>query len=428
MESQPIISVVGLGYVGLTTAVAFSSIKKVIAFDINTKRITELKNGYDRNDEVLNKELINKNLYFTDNPEDLKEANFYIIAVPTPLDKTNHPNLSMLLSASEIVGKQLKRGDIVVYESTVYPGATEEQCIPVLTRTSQLKLITDFSVGFSPERINPADKEHVFQNIIKIVSATDEKALEVISNVYKDVVKAGVFPVSTIRAAEACKVIENTQRDINIAFMNDIAIMLHALGIETREVIEAMKTKWNYVPFQPGLVGGHCIGINPYYLLHKAEEIGYHSDIIAIGRRVNESMAKFIADQAIKQLIKNDILIKKARVAVLGLTYKENCSDIRDTRVIDIINELKSYNIQVIAHDPIADPQAAKNEYGIELVDWADIKNMDAIILTVAHKYYINLSPKEFAAKLNKRGLLMDVKDVFKPEQFSETDIMLWRL
>ncbi|AMV15218.1 TPA: nucleotide sugar dehydrogenase [Legionella pneumophila] len=425
---QRIISVIGLGYVGLTTAVAFSHESKVIAFDNSKKRISELKNGNDRNDEISDIQLTSKNICFTSQPSDLQEADFYIVTVPTPLDSNKQPDLSILLSVSIILGQYLKPGDIVVYESTVFPGATEQECIPLLETTSQLICGKDFNVGYSPERINPADKQHTFQNVVKIISATSELTLDIMSRVYGSVITAGVHPVSSIRIAEACKVIENTQRDVNIALINDLSRMLHAMGMEAHEVVAAMKTKWNYLPFEPGLVGGHCIGVNSYYLMHKAEEIGYHSEIISASRRMNESMAKFIVNETIRNLVHIDVLIKKCRVAILGLTYKENCSDIRDTRVIDIIKELQSYEVDVLVHDPIADKKTTQNEYGIELVDWNCLTNLDAILITVAHKKYLRLSKQEILDILNARGLIMDIKNIINLVAFSDTDITVWRL
>lgn len=423
-----VISIIGLGYVGLTTAIAFSQSYKVIAFDIDLPRIDELKKNHDRNEEIKSKDFANKNITFTANDSDLKEANIYFICVPTPLNKNKIPDLTNLLNASRLVGKYLKKNDIVVYESTVYPGATEEQCIPCLEEISKLKCGNDFFVGYSPERINPGDPEHTFQNIIKIVSATDSKTLLTLIEMYKTVITAGVFPVSSIKVAEACKVIENTQRDINIAFMNEIAIMLHSLNIDLGEVISAMKTKWNALSFSPGLVGGHCIGVNSYYLMYKANELGYYPDLIATSRKINESLSTFIVDQTIKKLINLDILIKKARIAVLGLTYKENCNDLRDTRVINIINELLTYNIKVFIHDPIADPVIAKKEYGIDLSSFESIKDVDAIIIAVAHNYYKQLAPQELIKKLNTHGIIMDIKEMLNPADFANSGVQIWRL
>lgn len=422
------IAVIGLGYVGLTLAVELGRIGKVIAYDSNSSRISELKKGYDRNLEVEDNALMASNLQLTSAPEHLKNSDFYIIAVPTPLNINRHVDFSMLFNATKLVGKSLKKGDIVVYESSVYPGATEEQCIPLLEKYSKLVCGESFAVGYSPERINPADKAHVLQNIVKIVSATDENTLQIISEVYSTIIKAGVFPVSSIRVAEAAKVIENTQRDINIGFMNDIAVMLHHLGIDTAEVIQAMKTKWNYIPFQPGLVGGHCIGINSYYLMHKAEEIGYYSNLIMAGRQINESIAKFIVQQTIKQLIHLGSNVKRARIAILGLTYKENCSDLRDTRVLDIVKELHSYGAELLIHDPIADASAARKHYGIDLQSWETLNDLDAMIFTVAHQYYLNIDRDEIKGKLNHRGLIMDIKEIFNQQEFKDTGISLWRL
>lgn len=422
------ISVLGLGYVGLTTAVAFSQHTKTIAFDTNLQRIIELQAGIDKNQEVSDVAIKKGNLLFTSNPDDLKKADFHIIAVPTPLDHNRHPDFSILFEATRTLAKQLKKGDIVVYESTVYPGATEELCIPLLEEVSHLICGKDFTVGYSPERINPADKEHVFQNIVKIVSGTDKNTLNILAEVYKTVVKAGVFPVSNIRVAEAAKVVENTQRDINIALMNDIAMMLHLMEIDTSEVISAMKTKWNFIPFQPGLVGGHCIGVNSYYLMHKAAEVGYYSKLIMEGRLINESISKFIAEQTIKKLIHLGTPIKRARIAILGLTYKENCADLRDTRVVDIIRELIAYDVEVLVHDPLVDAKTAKNEYGIDLTSWENLTDLDAIVLAVAHREYVNMDRNEIKEKLGRRGLLLDVKEIFDASDFADTGITLWRL
>lgn len=428
MAHRRIISVIGLGYVGLTTAAAFSKIGKIIAYDINPTRIKELQSGHDRNHEVPDHDLSSPNIQFTTNLSDLKEADFYIITVPTPLDKNKDPDFSMLFNASEQIGKQLKIGDIVVYESTVYPGATEEKCIPILEKSSHLRYGKDFTVGYSPERINPADKEHIFTNIIKIVSGTDEKTIDIVSDVYSGVVKAGTHRASSIRVAEACKVIENTQRDVNIALMNDIAIMLHKFGIDTADVIEAMKTKWNFVPFQPGLVGGHCIGVNSYYLMHKAKELGYHSEIISAARRANEYIPKFIVDETIKCLIHQNVLIKGSCVAIMGLTYKENCPDTRDTRVVEIIHSLKTYGIQVLVNDPVADPIQVKEEYGIDLIEWSDLNDLNAIIIAVSHNKYRRLTKNEFLKKMKTNGVIMDIKEILNKNELSGANVKLWRL
>lgn len=422
------IAVIGLGYVGLTTAVAFSQIGKVIAYDKNKLRINELKNGVDKNNEISSNFLNSENMNFTANPDELKKADFYIISVQTPTDKTNRPDFSILFDVTKMIANFLKKGDIVVFESSVYPGTTEEECIPLLEKGSGLVCNKDFSVGYSPERINPADKEHDFYHVIKIVSASNKTALNIISGMFKQVVKPGVYPVSKISIAEAAKIIENTQRDVNIALMNDIAIILHKLNIDTNEVINAMKTKWNCINFKPGLVGGHCIGINSYYLMYKAAEAGYYSELIASGRRVNEFISKFIVEEAIKLLTEIGTPIKHARVGILGLTYKENCKDVRDTRVIDIINELRSYQMEVIVHDPIADKESAKKEYGLELITWEELVDLDAIILTIRHKQYVDLDKNKLKRMVNNRGLIMDINAILDPKDFLNTGIILWRL
>lgn len=427
MTQQRKISVVGLGYVGLTTLVAFGQMMKVIGFDIDESRIAELKKGRDRNGELTSQDIKTAKIHFTTNPKELKKANFHVISVPTPLDG-KRPDLTMLLNASDMVGKQLKKGDMVVYESTVYPGATEEKCIPALERASKLRCGKDFSVGYSPERINPSDKEHSFWNVTKIVSATDKAALDIVAKAFESVVKAGVFRVSSIRIAEATKVIENTQRDLNISLMNEIALILHSLGMDISEVLAAAKTKWNFIPYRPGLVGGHCIGVNSDYLAYKAEQAGYHPDVILAGRRVNDYMPKFIAEKTIKKLIHIGVPIKRARIAVLGLTYKENCSDLRDTKIIDLVNELKSYDTEILIHDPLADSKEAKKEYGIMLADWKNLIDIDAIILAVRHRQYVELNGNQLKRMLRNRGLIMDIKDILNPKDFEGTGITFWRL
>lgn len=422
------ISVLGLGYVGLTTASAFGQLGEVVAFDTDKLRIAELKKGYDRNEEVPIQDLKAASIHYTTNPNDLKEADFHIISVPTPLDETKQPNLSMLIKATETIGKQLKKGDIVVFESTVYPGATEEKCIPILEKMSGLHYKKDFFAAYSPERINPADRQHNFYNVIKIISATDDKTLNIVAETYKSIISAGVYPVSSIRVAEAIKVIENIQRDINISFMNEAAIILHALDIDTSEVIAGMQTKWNFIPFKPGLVGGHCIGVNSYYLMHKASEVGSPADIIASARRINEFIIKYITEQTTKQMLKLGIRINQARIAILGLTYKENCPDVRDTRVIDIIRELETHHGKIIVHDPIANPVVAREEYNINLTSWDEMNHIDVMIITVAHQQYIDLDKSILKNKLNRPGLIIDIKDILKPEDFNDTGITLWRL
>lgn len=422
------IAVIGLGYVGLPTAVAFGYKQPVVAYDKNSKRIAELKKFFDRNQELSAKEIKPAAISFTAKPADLKAANFYIITVPTPLNSTKHPDLRMMIEASQIVGKNLKKGDIVVYESTVYPGATEEICIPILEKMSKLKCGIEFSVGYSPERINPGDKQHTISNVIKIVSGFDQKTLDIIAEVYSSIVKVGVYRAPTIKVAEAAKVIENTQRDLNISLINEIALILQKLNIDTQDVLEAAGTKWNFLPFKPGLVGGHCIGVDPYYLTHKAQEVGYYPDVILAGRRINDLMGKFIAEQTVKKLIQLGIPIKRSRVLVMGITFKENCTDIRNSRIFDLIKELQTYDIETFVHDPYADPQRVKEEYGLTLANWDKIKDIDAIILAVAHKEYLAFGANVFKKKLNNRGLIMDVKSLLKPEDFQNSGITYWRL
>ena len=428
MANEHKLAVIGLGYVGILAAVTFAKKFKVIAFDIDKTRIETLKNGEDTNHEVSSEELKNSNIYYTHELDNLKEANFYVISVPTPLDHHKNPDLSIVLNASKMLAPILKKGDVIVYESSVYPGATEEKCIPLLEEISHMHCGKDFYVGFSPERINPSDKIHTIETIPKIISGINEHAQNVIAAVYEKVIQAGVFRVSNIRTAEAIKIIENTQRDINIAYMNEIAMILHKLDIDTSEVIAGMKTKWNFIPFQPGLVGGHCIGVNSHYLMYKAEDIGYHLPLIEASRLTNENILKFIASEAINHLILSDISIRKARIAVLGLTYKENCSDIRDTKVFDIIHMLQAYGPEILIHDPLADPEAVKKEFHMELQSWENLKNLDAIILAVAHKQYLNLDKQELKQKLNNQGLIMDIKEILDPKDFADTHIKIWKL
>lgn len=413
MSQDRRISVVGLGYVGLPVAVAFGKQNQVVAFDINQKRIDELNNHLDVTREIFSEELKTTNLLFTSNPADLKKADFHIVAVPTPIDEANQPDLRPILSASKTVGAQLKKGDIVVYESTVYPGATEEDCVPVLEKYSGLKCGEDFFVGYSPERINPGDKEHTFTKITKIVSGQTLEVLDIVAEVYSSVVTAGVYKASSIKVAEAAKVIENTQRDLNIALVNELAMIFNKLGIDTLSVLEAAGTKWNFLPFRPGLVGGHCIGVDPYYLTHRAIKAGYHPEVILAGRRTNDSMGKFIAEQTIKQIIKLGGNVCNAKIGILGLTFKENCPDIRNTKVIDIINELKEYTPNVLVHDPHADVEEAKKEYGIDLVSFDEMNNLTGLIIAVAHDEFEGLNPERLKQTLNgtKLNLLLMLRE-----------------
>ncbi len=429
MSHQRNVSVIGLGYVGLPVAVAMAKHNKTIGFDINQARVKALQEGHDETLEVASDELNHPNLVLTSESSDLQQADFHIVAVPTPINNVKQPDLSPLESASSLLGKQLKKGDIVVYESTVYPGATEEVCVPILERESGLSCGTDFKVGYSPERINPGDEEHVFTNITKVVSGQDQESLDIIAAVYGSVVTAGVYKASTIKVAEAAKVIENTQRDLNIALMNELAIIFNKLGIDTQDVLDAASTKWNFLRFNPGLVGGHCIGVDPYYLTHKAKQIGYRPQVIQAGRRINDGMGKFIVEQTIKQLILKGAPIKGAKVAVLGLTFKENCPDLRNSKVEDVINELREYGIEPLVHDPMADPQQAFNEYKVELVNWESIQDVDVVIACVAHDQYQQLKVDEWQALYkNKQGILVDVKAFLERKSFADTGITVWRL
>ncbi|MDC0534194.1 nucleotide sugar dehydrogenase [Francisellaceae bacterium] len=403
------ISVIGLGYVGLPVAVAFGHKHEVIAFDIKQDRILELKSGHDSTLEVDDTELSLANLLLTSNPDDIQKADFHIVAVPTPIDAANQPDLTPLLKASETIGAQLKVGDIVVYESTVYPGATEEDCVPVLEKYSGLKSGKDFFVGYSPERINPGDKEHTFTKIKKVVSGQTSSVLNIVSEVYASVVTAGVFEASSIKVAEAAKVIENSQRDINIAFVNELSRIFGLMDISTHEVLEAAGSKWNFLPFKPGLVGGHCIGVDPYYLTHKAEKLGYHPQVILAGRRINDGMGKYIAEKTIKAMIANNVPIRGAKVGILGFAFKENCPDVRNTKVIDIINELKEYSIGSIVIDPVADAYEAKHEYSINLArDYKNLKEVDVVIVAVAHDVF---KTDELSDLLSNKVVVVDVKN-----------------
>lgn len=422
------ISVIGLGYTGLPVAVAFGHQQRVVAFDTNTKRIHQLLKGFDINGEIDKEALQIASLHLTTDPADLRQADFHIIAVPSPINRHKHPDFSHLVNASSLVGSQLKLGDIVVYESTVYPGATEEHCIPILEQTSGLKSGRDFFVGYSPERINPGDKVNTFTTIKKIVSAQTPESLEIVANVYSSVVKAGVHRVSSIMVAEAAKVIENTQRDINIALINELAIIFNNLGIDTHEILEAAGTKWNFMPFKPGLVGGHCIGVDPYYLTHKAIECGVHPEVILAGRRINDNMGKYIAQQTIKQISHLGKKTKDARVGILGVTFKENCSDVRNSKVIDIIRELQNYHIHVLVYDPLANPELVKDKYDIELASWDDLQNLDAVILAVSHDHFKTINRLELSNKLTEPKLCIDVKGFMSRPEFAMEGVNVWNL
>jgi len=405
------ISVIGLGYVGLPVAVAFGKRQRVVGFDIHPGRIAELETGIDNTHEVNSDDLQAADILFTADPSDLKQADFHIVAVPTPVTEARTPDLSPVLSASKTVGGQLKKGDIVVYESTVYPGATEEDCVPVLESESGLVCGEDFFVCYSPERINPGDREHTFTTITKIVSGQNDAILDIVARVYESVVTAGVHRASSIKVAEAAKVIENTQRDLNIALMNELALIFNRVGIDTLDVLEAAGTKWNFLPFRPGLVGGHCIGVDPYYLTHKATMLGYIPQVILSGRSINDGMGEFVAGQVIKALVRRGLNVRDCHITVLGLTFKENVPDLRNTRVIDIVDELRSYGVDVQVHDAHAAPAEAMAEYGIELAATADLAPAQAVILAVPHREYLE-KDWEFVESLleEKTGVVFDVK------------------
>ncbi len=422
------VSVIGLGYVGLPVAVAFGKKSQVIGFDINKSRLAELAGGNDRTGEVSAAELKEADLVYTDEVQVLKGADFHIVAVPTPVDSANQPDMSLVLRASETVGKALKKGDIVVYESTVYPGATEEDCVPVLERASGLKCGKDFKVGYSPERINPGDREHSFTKIIKIVSGQDKESLDIVAEVYGSVLEAGVHKASSIKVAEAAKVIENTQRDINIALMNELAVIFDRMGIRTSEVLEAAATKWNFLKFRPGLVGGHCIGVDPYYLTHKAEKIGYIPQVILAGRRINDSMGKYIAQKTVKEMVRAGHNPCGATVTVLGLTFKEDCPDLRNSKVADIIRELQDYRLKVQVSDPLADPAEAEREYGVKLVPFEKLKPADAVVVAVAHQAYKVLPVSSLAALMGGKPVLVDVKSAYDPAAARAAGMTYWSL
>ncbi|MBJ6801393.1 nucleotide sugar dehydrogenase [Geomonas propionica] len=422
------ISVVGLGYVGLPVAVAFGKVRSTIGFDISTRRIDELRAGCDRTGEVGTEELVSANICYTNRIEDLREADFHVVAVPTPVDPANQPDLTLLCCASETVGKALKKGDIVVYESTVYPGVTEEICLPILERVSGMKSPADFTVGYSPERINPGDKEHTFTSILKVVSGQDTRTLDVIASVYSEVVVPGVHRAPSIKVAEAAKVIENTQRDLNIALMNELALIFDRLGIDTSEVLAAAGSKWNFLNFKPGLVGGHCIGVDPYYLTYQAEKIGYIPQVILAGRRINDGMGKFVAQRAVKEIIRAGHHVLGSYVTVLGLTFKENCPDLRNSKVVDILNELGDYGLKVQVCDPMADTQEARSAYGVTLKDPDRLQPAVAVVVAVAHDAYRQWSPAKFASLMVENPVLIDVKGIYDTHQMAAAGIRVWCL
>lgn len=431
LKGKEKLSVIGLGYVGLPIAVSFSKKIKVVGFDLNSEKISAYKKGLDPTNEVGHEAIRDTMVEFTSDARNLQEAKFHIVAVPTPVDKNHMPDLTPLESASRILGKNMREGSVVVFESTVYPGATEEVCVPILEKESGLKCGLDFKVGYSPERINPGDKLHRLENITKIVSGMDEETLEIVAKVYELIIEAGVYHAESIKVAEAAKVIENSQRDINIAFMNELSILFNKMNIDTQSVLKAAGTKWNFLDFKPGLVGGHCIGVDPYYLTYKAKTIGYDSKIILAGRQINDSMGKYVAECLVKKLIATSIPVKNAKVAIYGITFKENCPDVRNTKVIDIYNELKEYGITPILVDPIADQEEANRLYKIAINPKNSVKDMDAIIFAVAHDEFFGYSKKDidnlFNA-VNDKKIFMDLKGMFDIHEYSESDYLYWRL
>ena len=423
------VAVVGLGYVGLPIAVAFGKQHPTIGFDINKAKIEELQKGFDRTGEVSEADLKSSQVQYTSDPAVLKNADFIIVAVPTPINDALQPDLKALRVSSELIGKHLSPGTIVVYESTVYPGVTEEVCLPILEKTSGMKAGSDFKVGYSPERINPGDKEHTLEKIVKVVSAQDQESLDIVAATYAMVAKAGVHRASSIKVAEAAKVIENTQRDLNIALMNELALIFNRLGIDTKGVLDAAGTKWNFLKFSPGLVGGHCIGVDPYYLTHKAESVGYHPQVILAGRRINNGMGKFVAEQTMKRLGQLGRPVNQLKVVVLGLTFKENVPDLRNSKVPDIIKELQEYGVQVMVHDPLAEPEEAVVEYGLHLCDWSGLKDADGVILAVAHRVYLEMGQQRIVSLLRsgQQGVVVDVKSVLDRTSLPK-HIAYWRL
>lgn len=432
VERKEKISLIGLGYVGMPIAVAFAKKVDVIGFDVNEEKINLYKQGVDPTKEVGNDVISTTTVDFTCDETRLKEAKFHIVAVPTPVRDDKTPDLFPVEAASRTLGRNLTKGSIVVYESTVFPGVTEEICVPILEEVSGLKCGVDFKVGYSPERINPGDKVHRLETIVKVVSGMDEETLDTVAKIYELVVDAGVHRAQSIKVAEAAKVIENSQRDINIAFMNELSIIFNKMGIDTKAVLEAAGTKWNFLKFSPGLVGGHCIGVDPYYLTYKAEQLGYHSQIILSGRRINDNMGKYVAENVVKNLIKADKSIKQAQVALLGFTFKENCPDTRNTKVIDIVNELKEYGINPVIVDPVADQEEALHEYEINFVDINEVRNMDVIIVAVSHDEFLKLKIEEidlmFKKGNNSSKVLVDIKGILNRQELEILDYNYWRL
>ena len=427
--SDQIVAVIGLGYVGLPLAVNFARRYTTIGFDMNEQKVARLAKHVDTTGEVSKEEFDEAtDLTVTSDPAKLGKADFIIVAVPTPIDEAKQPDLSPLESASATTGKNMKRGAVVVFESTVYPGTTEEVCVPIMEKESGFKWKIDFHVGYSPERINPGDKQHTLRKILKVVSGDDDQTLEKVAGLYESIVDAGVFRAGTIKEAEAAKVIENTQRDLNISLMNELAIIFDKLGIDTLKVLEAAGTKWNFLPFRPGLVGGHCIGVDPYYLTYKATTVGHHPQVILAGRRINDGMGKFVAEKAVKLMTRSGQNGKKNKVGILGLTFKEDCPDLRNSKVVDIVRELESYGMKVLVHDPIADAEEAVEHYGINLQKWGELSDLGALIIAVGHKAYKEKPVREYVKKLCAGGCLLDVKAILDPGEVRKTGVTYWRL
>ncbi len=429
ITENTVVAVVGLGYVGLPLAVEFGKKYRTLGYDLSEAKIASYRNHHDPTGEVSPESLkaATKLTVSTDSAV-ISEAEIIVVAVPTPVDEAHIPDFSPLIGSSKMVGQHMKKGAIVVYESTVYPGATEEVCIPLLEQHSGMKWREDFHVGYSPERVNPGDKERTITKIVKVVSGDDEATLKTVGDLYDSVITAGVHRASSIKVAEAAKVIENTQRDLNIALMNELAIIFDKLGIDTFEVLQAAGTKWNFLPFRPGLVGGHCIGVDPYYLTHKAEMLGYYPQVILAGRRINDGMAAYVAQQTVKQMINAGSYIKGAKVIVLGLTFKENCPDLRNSKVADLVRELQDYGCDVVVHDPIAKPSEAEHEYSINLVSWDSLPQAEALVAAVSHKEYMNKPLLKFTQKLKAGGVFIDIKSAFNPETLKSAGFNVWRL
>ena len=429
VKGEEKISLVGLGYVGMPIAVAFAKKVKVVGYDLNKAKIELYKSGVDPTKEVGDDAIKNSTVEFTTDEAKLREAKFHIVAVPTPVYDDHTPDLTPVEGASRILGRNLVKGSIVVFESTVYPGVTEDVCVPILERESGLKCGVDFKVGYSPERINPGDKVHRLETITKIVSGMDDETLDIVAKVYELVVEAGVHRASSIKVAEAAKVIENSQRDINIAFMNELSIIFNKIGIDTKSVLEAAGTKWNFLKFYPGLVGGHCIGVDPYYLTYKAEQLGYHSQVILAGRRINDDMGKYVAENVVKSLIKAEKAVKNAKVAILGFTFKENCPDTRNTKIFDIVKELREYGIEPTIADPTADADEAKRLYGVEFVDMATIRDMDAVVLAVAHNEFAHFAMADMDKLFGEgKKVLLDIKGLLNRKEYEDAGYLYWRL